>query len=141
MLMSTFTLAQANRALAYVRPICEELRQAHVRFSDLRRSLLPQNSPLGEERGKLIDELNGVKDLILRGCDELEKAGVQVKSLERGLVDFPYKRADGQIVLLCWILGEGGISHWHDRETGFGGRQPLDTLETAPVSSVPETQS
>lgn len=139
--MSTFTLNQANRALAYVRPICEELRDAHIRFSDLRRALQPGTSPEGAPRERLIEDLDRVKDQILRGCDELEKAGVQVKSLERGLVDFPYKRADGQIVLLCWILGEDGISHWHDRDSGFGGRQPLDTLETAPVSSIPESQS
>lgn len=138
--MSTFTLEQANRALIYVRPICEELRDAHSRFTSLRRALLPGNSPVGQERAELIDELDKVKDQILRGCDELERAGVQVKSLERGLVDFPYRRTDGQIVLLCWVLGENSISHWHDRETGFGGRQPLESLETATLAPLPGGQ-
>ena len=27
---------------------------------------------------------------------------------------------------LCWQLGEDSIEYWHDIETGFAGREPLD---------------
>jgi hypothetical protein len=62
----------------------------------------------------LRESMEGITDL-----------GVQVKDLDTGLVDFPtlYRGAE---VLLCWRLGEKGISHWHGLEEGFRGRKRID---------------
>lgn len=54
----------------------------------------------------------------------LVSMGVQLKDLDRGLVDFPAWRED-QEVLLCWHLGEDEVTHWHDLESGFAGRKSL----------------
>jgi hypothetical protein len=56
---------------------------------------------------------------------EIDAIGVQVKDLNIGLLDFPCE-VEGQIVLLCWKLGEKGITHWHGTEEGFAGRKPID---------------
>jgi hypothetical protein len=56
---------------------------------------------------------------------EIDATGVQVKDLDIGLLDFPCK-VDGQVVLLCWKLGEQAIAHWHDTTEGFAGRKPID---------------
>jgi hypothetical protein len=56
---------------------------------------------------------------------EIDAIGVQVKDLDIGLLDFPCK-VDGKIVLLCWKLGEQGITHWHGTDEGFAGRKPID---------------
>ena len=56
---------------------------------------------------------------------EIHATGVQVKDIDIGLLDFPCK-VDGEIVLLCWKLGEGTITHWHSTEEGFAGRKPID---------------
>jgi len=56
---------------------------------------------------------------------EIDSIGVQVKDLDIGLLDFPCQ-VDGQIVLLCWKLGEKSITHWHGTEEGFAGRKPID---------------
>jgi hypothetical protein len=56
---------------------------------------------------------------------EIDAIGVQVKDLDVGLLDFPCK-VDGKVVLLCWKLGEEGITHWHGTEEGFAGRKPID---------------
>jgi hypothetical protein len=56
---------------------------------------------------------------------EIEAAGVQVKDLDIGLLDFPCK-VDGEIVLLCWKVGEPRITHWHGATEGFAGRKPID---------------
>ena len=56
---------------------------------------------------------------------EIDSIGVQVKDLEVGLLDFPCE-VDGRIVLLCWKLGENGITHWHSVSEGFAGRKPID---------------
>jgi hypothetical protein len=56
---------------------------------------------------------------------EIDSIGVQVKDLDIGLLDFPCE-VDGQIVLLCWKMGEKSITHWHGTQEGFAGRKPID---------------
>jgi hypothetical protein len=70
------------------------------------------------EREKTIQR---VKDAVA----EINSTGVQVKDLDIGLLDFPCE-VDGRVVLLCWKLGEQGITHWHGIEEGFAGRKPID---------------
>jgi hypothetical protein len=62
-----------------------------------------------------------VKDAVA----EIDAIGVQVKDLEIGLLDFPC-HVEGRTVLLCWKLGEKGITHWHGVSEGFAGRKPID---------------
>jgi hypothetical protein len=64
----------------------------------------------------LAEELARVSDL-----------GGEVKDLDSGLVDFPGRRGDEDI-LLCWKLGEKRIGYWHTTESGFAGRRPIDDL-------------
>jgi hypothetical protein len=56
---------------------------------------------------------------------EIDATGVQVKDLDIGLLDFPCK-VEGEVLLLCWKLGETTISHWHGTDEGFGSRKPID---------------
>jgi hypothetical protein len=70
------------------------------------------------EREKTIQR---VKDTLA----EIDATGVQVKDLDIGLLDFPCQ-VEGRTVLLCWKLGEKGITHWHDPSEGFAGRKPID---------------
>jgi hypothetical protein len=56
---------------------------------------------------------------------EIDSIGVQVKDLDIGLLDFPCD-VDGEIILLCWKLGENSITHWHGTSEGFAGRKPID---------------
>jgi hypothetical protein len=56
---------------------------------------------------------------------EIDSIGVQVKDIDTGLLDFPCE-VDGRVVLLCWKMGEGSITHWHSTEEGFAGRKPID---------------
>jgi hypothetical protein len=70
------------------------------------------------EREKTIQR---VKDALA----EIDSIGVQVKDLDIGLLDFPCE-VDGTTILLCWKLGELGITHWHGTDEGFAGRKPID---------------
>lgn len=67
------------------------------------------------------DAAGALKD----SMEAIGELGVQVKDLDAGLADFPtlYRGAE---VLLCWRLGESGISHWHGVEEGFQGRKKID---------------
>ena len=79
---------------------------------------VPQIAFKKAEREKVVQH---VKDAMA----EIDAMGVQVKDLDIGLLDFPCE-VDGQIILLCWKLGEKAISHWHGVSEGFAGRKPVD---------------
>ena len=56
---------------------------------------------------------------------EIDSIGVQVKDIDIGLLDFPCE-VEGEIVLLCWKMGEKSITHWHGTSEGFAGRKLID---------------
>ena len=60
--------------------------------------------------------------------DEILARGVRFPTggLEYGLLDFP-TTLDGRVVYLCWKQGEPKVSHWHEINGGFAGRQPITT--------------
>ncbi len=62
---------------------------------------------------------------IERDIIQIARLGVELKNIATGLIDFPAMRQN-EIVLLCWKLGEGDIAYWHDLQSGFAGRRPLD---------------
>lgn len=58
----------------------------------------------------------------------ITEQGVQIKSLDDGLIDFPHIRNNGEEVYLCYKLGEETIAYWHGIEDGFAGRKGINTL-------------
>jgi hypothetical protein len=132
--MRFFTPAEANEMLGLVRPLAERLVEA-------RRSLVTVGSELEEIQllvagnGSSVDptRVGELQEAVSRGAAEVASAvrelqdlGVQVKDIDRGLVDFPARHPEsGDPVLLCWELGEPEVEHWHDLEAGFAGRKRL----------------
>jgi hypothetical protein len=55
---------------------------------------------------------------------EFQRREIQIKDLERGLVDFP-AIIGGREVFLCWELDEEDIEFWHDLDGGYAGRERL----------------
>ena len=58
-------------------------------------------------------------------------AGVEVKDIARGLIDFPttVDTSMGSVeAYWCWQSGEDEIDWWHPRSTGFSGRQRIEDL-------------
>jgi hypothetical protein len=77
--------------------------------------------PLARRKAERAKAEQRVKDALA----EIDSIGVQVKDLNIGLLDFPCE-VEGQIILLCWKLGEKAITHWHGLQEGFAGRKPID---------------
>ena len=77
--------------------------------------------PLARRKAERAKAEQRAKDAVA----EIDSIGVQVKDLDIGLLDFPCQ-VDGQIVLLCWKLGEKAITYWHGVQEGFAGRKPID---------------
>jgi len=83
--------------------------------------LLPDVHHFARRRAARDKAVQEIKDTVA----EIRAIGVQVKDLDMGLLDFPCK-VDGEVVLLCWKMGEESIAHWHGLEEGFRGRKPID---------------
>src|SRR3954469_4738951 len=77
--------------------------------------------PLAKRKHDREKAVQSVKDALA----EIDATGVQVKDIDIGLLDFPCLVED-RVILLCWKLGETGITHWHSTEEGFAGRKPID---------------
>jgi hypothetical protein len=130
----TFTLEEAQSLL----PVLESLLRSAIKSKKLieqvdaemqdtvhkvflKGGMLLNVVHLARRKAEREKALQRVKDALA----EIDAAGVQVKDLDIGLLDFPC-RVDGEIVLLCWKLGEKGIAHWHGTEEGYAGRKPID---------------
>ena len=73
-------------------------------------------------------------DRINRYLQELEAVGCVFKGFDAGLVDF-YSLREDRPIFLCWKLGEERITHWHEIDAGFSGRQPIDGAILSATSS------
>lgn len=125
--MKTFTIEQANRTLPLVRRIVQDIVDQYVRWQELVKALDVLAAAPAPDAAR-IDRLQRDIQAAARGIDafvrELTDLGVEMKGFDVGLVDFPGEM-DGRPIYLCWRLGEPAVAHWHERDAGFAGRQPL----------------
>jgi hypothetical protein len=70
------------------------------------------------------DAVQGAEEELLKAVLSLNSMGIQLKGPLEGLIDFPSYR-DGELVELCWKLGEERVEHWHRIGEGFSGRKKL----------------
>src|SRR5689334_684933 len=127
-----FTIEQANAMLPLVRAITTDLASLAKDVVERRHRLalltsgrdLKQGDPYSDELATMEADLERDATRLQEYVAELRELGVEPKGAVEGLVDFPCM-LDGRLVFLCWRLGESEVLHWHDLESGFGGRQPL----------------
>jgi hypothetical protein len=55
---------------------------------------------------------------------EFSSREIQIKDLERGLVDFPALLA-GREVFLCWENSENPVEYWRELDGAYAGRERL----------------
>lgn len=120
-----FTRAEASAFLPQLTTLLSQLRNAKDELTDTEtHEALSEAAPTngGGEQGRRV----GIAFLeVRRLIDTVEQAGIVLRDIDRGLVDFP-ALIDGREVYLCWELGEEEVAYWHDLEGGYGGRKPLD---------------
>jgi len=126
-----FTVEQANKMLPLVRavlqdivPLAQDLLQRQERLNRMRTGDRVQVSDAHrEEHQEMQQEFARDAARLEEYMDELRQLGVDLKGLD-GIVDFPGMK-EGREVCLCWKLGEQELTHWHEVDAGFAGRQPL----------------
>jgi hypothetical protein len=131
--MKTYSLPEAIAVLPQVRTLLAQVveiantlpdleDEAHIADYEAARS--GASGDLVARRAQNRNALRATQIELVDVLEALAAMGIQVKDARTGLVDFLSYR-DGELVELCWKLGEAGIGHWHPIGEGFSGRRPL----------------
>jgi hypothetical protein len=132
--MKTFTLEEAQSLLPVLESLLKRAVEGKLEAEKMESVLAELARRIYLSGGMKVDvgavarqraELEAHLQRVRESLAEIDSIGVQVKDIESGLLDFPCQ-IEGQVVLLCWRMGEAAIEHWHTVESGFQGRQPLD---------------
>lgn len=130
----TFTLSEAQTILPLVESLLCKAQEAGRRAAELETEMQELSQRIFLSGGLHVDVAAASKRRAMREkaleeakdtLAEIDEIGVQVKDVNRGLLDFPCM-LDGEAVLLCWKQGETEIGFWHTLEGGFAGRRPID---------------
>jgi hypothetical protein len=130
-----FSLAEANRTLPLVKRVVQDILTVYPEWKDLVAQyelIAAQARPdwgQSKEQVDLKARIDAVAGKINGYLGELEQVGCEFKGFDEGLVDF-HGRLEAREILWCWKHGEDRITHWHELDTGFAGRQPLPEVMT-----------
>jgi hypothetical protein len=129
--LRTYTVEEANRELPRVRRIVAQIADLSKLLPELEdqariaeyQSKRPGAVPEDRDRHqRALDAAGGAEMELLKAVAGLNSLGIQLKSPIEGLIDFPSYR-EGELVELCWRLGEDRVEHWHHIGEGFAGRK------------------
>jgi hypothetical protein len=110
-------LPQVTKWLGRIALVREVMSRDEKRVSELMKS---GNDIGGATVNSWLTSLADLRESLA----EFQRRDIQIKDLDRGLVDFP-AIIGGREVFLCWENGEEDIEFWHDLDTGFAGREKL----------------
>lgn len=129
----TYSVAEANAILPEVRALVTEVVDLVARLPELQEAsrvadYKTSRPGAGPELEKAYERsrraMHDAEMDVARAALKLERLGVALKDPQQGLIDF-YGYREGELVELCWKLGEAAVEHWHRIGDGFAGRQPL----------------
>ena len=135
-----FSVEEANRLIDVMEAVMAEIERLRGQLERHDRELQildalwgpkvmevenPDHSEFEKHRtgvDQTVEEIEGLirVEILARGIR------FPIGGLEHGLLDFP-TTLDGRVVYLCWKRGEPKVSHWHEINRGFAGRQPVTT--------------
>ena len=110
-------LPQVRQWLKQLAHLQAELQQCEKRMSGLMAPGCDLGGELVNRWIRTLAEIGGV-------LAEFTRREIQVKDVERGLVDFPAIMG-GREVFLCWEQDDEDIEFWHDLDAGYAGRERL----------------
>src|ERR1700730_14141250 len=131
--LRTYTVEEANNELPRVRRIVAQIAELSALLPELEdqaRIAQYQSKRPGagvedhERQQQARDAVGGAEVELLTAVANLNGMGIQLKGPLEGLIDFPSYRG-GELVELCWKLGEDRVEHWHRVGEGYAGRKKL----------------
>jgi len=132
--MFYFTANEANQILPEVIKKFENALKKKNQVSKLEQKLqvILETTDKLDEYIPIKQKLNTALTQFYESSEILEKTGVVIKSIDQGLLDFPSKKFD-EDVWLCWKYGETEIKFWHEKDSGFMSRKPIEVNDESLV--------
>ena len=119
-----YTRDEARTLLPEIRQWLKRLAEQRIALEQQEKRLAGLMAPGCDLGGNLVNlwvnALAEIKDLLL----EFHQREIQIKDLDRGLIDFPAIIGDKE-VFLCWEQAEEDVEFWHELDAGYAGREPL----------------
>jgi hypothetical protein len=119
-----YTREEARSLLPQIRQWLKLLAQLRAELEKLEGRLNGLMSPGSDLGGEMVNRWVRTLADLEAGVFNFQRHGIQLKDLDRGLVDFP-AIIGGREVFLCWEQDEEDIGFWHDLDTGYAGREKL----------------
>ncbi len=123
-----YTRNEARALLPQIKEWLGELEDLRQQLEKHESRLAGIDTPHRDLGGDLVNSWVRVIAQMKTVLTEFLRREIQIKDLDRGLVDFP-ALIDGKEVFLCWEKSEADIEFWHDLQAGYAGRQPLEDTE------------
>lgn len=122
-----FSLEEAQTLIKQVIPVLEEIARLKTILDQKGYDVFHHQyfGGIGPNGQKFFP--NEMEELVLL-VKEINEYGIEIKDLNKGLIDFPHLRKGGEEVYLCYMLGEPEIIAWHPILGGFPSRKSLDEL-------------
>jgi hypothetical protein len=119
-----YTREEARDLLPQIRQWLNRLAQRRAELDKFEVRLSGLKSPGSDLGGELVNTWAKTLADLKAVLGEFERREIQLKDIERGLVDFP-AIIGGREVFLCWEQDEEDIEFWHELDAGFAGRERL----------------
>ncbi len=124
-----FTLSEANGLIPELEQLWSNIKDGRQILLNTRDEVKKASAQASLGGGTVVgvQYIKGLQD-INGSLHAIQELGVVIKDVEIGLCDFPYLHHD-RLVFLCWKSGEEQIRWWHDIDSGYANRQPIEDIE------------
>jgi len=119
-----YTREEARKLLPRILVWLDQLTLLRERLSRLEEPLARMTADGADCGGPRVRDMTRTLVNIKEALGQSQSRDIQIKDLDRGLVDFP-AFIGGKEVLLCWKRGESDVEYWHDLDAGFEGREKI----------------
>lgn len=119
-----YTRDEARALLPQIRVWLARLSQGRQQLGAIEDQMSPRLAAAEDLGGELVTRWCRTLAEIQGLVAEFETREIQIKDVDRGLIDFP-SFIGGKEVFLCWEQDEEDIEFWHDLASGYAGRERL----------------
>ena len=119
-----YTRDEARALLPQIRQWLKQLSTLRRKLSECDQRLARLMAGGNDVGGDAVNRWVCVAAVVKATLAEFQRREIQIKELDRGLIDFP-AIVNGKEVFLCWEQDEDDIEFWHDLESGYAGRERL----------------
>lgn len=119
-----YTRDEARALLPQIRVWLARLSQGRQQLATMEDQMGPRLVGGEDLGGELVNRWCRALAEIQTLVAEFERREIQIKDVDRGLIDFP-SFIGGKEVFLCWEQDEDDIEFWHDLSSGYAGRERL----------------